>query len=132
MPVIGNSGAPLEHLSPGTWFTRRLRVLEPTFFVNGAKGGEVRERALGPPTRPLAHRGPRRLAAQGGKGGPYTALSKRHFRSSSREGNRAAKSWWLVMIPVVVNGPFGLPPPRSADVAPVPLAVGLHLRRWAR
>jgi hypothetical protein len=30
-----------------------------------------------------------------------------------------------VWIPVVVNGPVGLPPPRSADVAPVPLAAVL-------
>jgi hypothetical protein len=30
-----------------------------------------------------------------------------------------------IKIPVVVNGPVGLPPPRSADVAPVPLAVVL-------
>jgi hypothetical protein len=28
-------------------------------------------------------------------------------------------------IPVVVNGPVGLPPPRSADVAPVPLVAVL-------
>jgi hypothetical protein len=29
------------------------------------------------------------------------------------------------LIPVVVNGPAGLPPPRSADVAPVPLVAVL-------
>ena len=29
------------------------------------------------------------------------------------------------VIPVVVNGPVGLPPPRSADVAPVPLVAVL-------
>ena len=49
-----------------TWFTRRfvtLLGLEQSgftswnllFFANGAEVGGVRERALGPPTRPLAH-----------------------------------------------------------------------------
>jgi hypothetical protein len=32
---------------------------------------------------------------------------------------------YIKMIPVVVNGPVGLPPPRSADVAPVPLVAVL-------
>jgi hypothetical protein len=51
----------------------RLRVLVPTFFANGAEGGGVRERALGPPTHvthplPPGPGTPRRLlAAQGGR-----------------------------------------------------------------
>jgi hypothetical protein len=48
------------------WEQSRLHVLEPTFFVNGAEGGEVRERALGPPTHPQAPRGAWRRGA--GKG----------------------------------------------------------------
>jgi hypothetical protein len=50
------------------WSKVGLRVLEPTFFVHGAEGGEARERALGSPTHSLAHRGAWRLASfQGGK-----------------------------------------------------------------
>ena len=51
--MIGNSGAPLEHLvHPAVCNTlgfgaKRLHVLEPTFFANGAEVGGVRERALG-------------------------------------------------------------------------------------
>jgi hypothetical protein len=78
--VIGNSGAPLEHLASVTacntvslgaervGFTPWNQLGTYFFFANGAEGGGVRERALGPPTHPLAHRGPRCLAAQGGKG----------------------------------------------------------------
>jgi hypothetical protein len=71
-------GAPLEHLVHPqfvrlwVWEQSRLRVLEPTFFANGAEGGEVLERALGSPTHHLAQ--PRRLAAQGGTGELCTAL----------------------------------------------------------
>jgi hypothetical protein len=58
--MVGNSGAPLEHLvHPAVCSTlgfgaKRLHVLEPTFFANGAEVGGVRERALGSPTHPLA------------------------------------------------------------------------------
>jgi hypothetical protein len=48
------------------------------FFATGAvgpsEGGEVRERALGSPTHPLAHRGAWRHR-QGGKGELCTALT---------------------------------------------------------
>jgi hypothetical protein len=53
----------------------RLHVLEPTFFANGAEVGGVRERALGSPTRPLAHRGAwRRRAGRGGSAPPLLFL----------------------------------------------------------
>jgi hypothetical protein len=72
--MAGNSGAPLEHLASVTACNTvgleqsRLRVLEPTFFANGAEVGGVRGPGAGhggpnPPPGP-----PRRLAAQGGKG----------------------------------------------------------------
>jgi hypothetical protein len=48
----------------------RLRVLEPTFFANGAEVGGVRERALGSPTHPLAHRGAWRRRAGRGSSAP--------------------------------------------------------------
>jgi hypothetical protein len=76
MPMIGNSGAPLEHLvHPAVCKTvgleqSRLRVLEPTFFANGAGVGGVRERALGSPTRPPAHRGAWRRGAGRGSSAP--------------------------------------------------------------
>jgi hypothetical protein len=45
--------------------------LEPTFFANGAGAGGVRERALGSPTHPLAHRGAwRRKTGRGGSAPP--------------------------------------------------------------
>ena len=80
--MTGNSGAPLEHLASVTvcntlgFGAKRLRVLEPAFFANGAEVGGVRERALGPPTHPLAlgHRGAWGLGAQGGKGELDTAI----------------------------------------------------------
>jgi hypothetical protein len=52
----------------------RLRVLEPAFFANGAEVGGVRERALGSPTHPLAHRGAwRRRAGRGSSAPPLLA-----------------------------------------------------------
>jgi hypothetical protein len=48
----------------------RLRVLEPTFFANGAEVGGVRERALRSPTHPLAHRGAWRHRAGRGSSAP--------------------------------------------------------------
>jgi hypothetical protein len=54
----------------------RLRVLEPAFFANGAEVGGARKRALGPPTRPLVHRGAWRRRAGGG-GGLCTALKSK-------------------------------------------------------
>jgi hypothetical protein len=62
------------------WEQSRLRVLEPTssfFPANGAEGGrEVRERPLGPPTHPLAHRGAwRRRAGRGSSAPPLLPSS---------------------------------------------------------
>jgi hypothetical protein len=80
-PMTGNSGAPLAHLvhpavcKTGVWEQSRLHVLEPTFFRKWGRGGRIRERALGSPTHPLAHRGAWRLAAKNGKGELCTALS---------------------------------------------------------
>ena len=71
--MIGHSGAPLEHLvHPAVCKTvrmiaKQLHVLEPTFFANGAEVGGVRERALGSPTHPLAHRGAWRRKTGSGK-----------------------------------------------------------------
>jgi hypothetical protein len=74
--MIGNSGAPLEHLAPvtacdvlgcGAKSASRLGTYFFSQMGNWAEGGEVRERALWFPTHPLAGP-PRRLAAQGGKG----------------------------------------------------------------
>jgi hypothetical protein len=55
----------------------RLRVLEPTFFAKGAEVGGVRERALGSPTHPLAHRGAWRRRA----GSPGRGSSERQLRT---------------------------------------------------
>jgi hypothetical protein len=49
--------------------------LGPTFFANGAEGGEARERALGSPTHPLAHRSAWRHRA--GRGGSAPPLGPR-------------------------------------------------------
>jgi hypothetical protein len=82
VPMIGNSGAPLEHLvHPAVCEgldveQSRLHVLEPTFFANGAEVGGVRERALGPPTtQPLAHRGAWRRGAGRGSSVPPLDLT---------------------------------------------------------
>jgi hypothetical protein len=81
IPMIGNSGAPLEHLvHPAVCHgldveQSRLHVLEPTFFANGAEVGGARERALGPPTHPLAHRGAWRRRA--GRESPAPPLLKK-------------------------------------------------------
>jgi hypothetical protein len=78
-PIIGNSGAPLEHLvHPAVCKTEddsrdRLRVYKPTFFANGAEVGGVRERALGSPTHPLVHRGAWRRRAGRGSSAPPLA-----------------------------------------------------------
>jgi hypothetical protein len=79
VPMIGNSGAPLEHLvHPAVCETvsleqSRLHVLEPTFFRKWGRGGRGPGASPGvtnPPPGP-----PRRLAAQGGKGELCTALN---------------------------------------------------------
>jgi hypothetical protein len=44
--------------------------LEPTFFANGGEVGGVRERALGSPTHPLAHRGAWRRKTGRGSSAP--------------------------------------------------------------
>jgi hypothetical protein len=77
--MIGNSGAPLEHLASvtackplafGCGASRPSR-LGTIFFAHGAEGDEARERALGSPTHHLAHRGAwRRRAGRGGGSAP--------------------------------------------------------------
>jgi hypothetical protein len=78
--MIGHSGAPLEHLvHPAVCKTVRmiaqpLHVLKPTFFANGAAVGGVRERALGSPTHPQAHRGAWRRKTGRGSSAPPLCL----------------------------------------------------------
>jgi hypothetical protein len=75
-PMIGNSGAPLEHLvhpavcEAVSWEQSRLHVLEPIFFANGAEVGGVRGRAPGSPTHRLAHPGAWRRRAGRGSSAP--------------------------------------------------------------
>jgi hypothetical protein len=71
------SETPFEHMwlqsrfvRPWVWEQSRLHVLVPTFFANGAEGGEVWERALGSPTHPLVHRGAWRCRAGRGSSAP--------------------------------------------------------------
>jgi hypothetical protein len=83
--MIGNSGAPLEHLvHPAVcnalgFGAKRLRVLEPTFFANGAEVGGAREQALGSPTHPLAHRGAWRRKTGRGSSAPPLLTHGIHF-----------------------------------------------------
>jgi hypothetical protein len=78
--------------------------LEPTFFANGAGAGGVRERALGSPTHPLAHRGAwRRKTGRGGSAPPLPfgthlaaprALNRKYGRRhlmKTRPGDRARR-----------------------------------------
>jgi hypothetical protein len=52
--------------------------LEPTFFANGAAVGGVRERALGSPAHPLAHRGAwRRKTGRGSSAPPLLFRPRR-------------------------------------------------------
>ena len=88
--MAGNSEAPLEHLvHPAVCKTvrmiaDRLHVLEPTFFANGAEVGGVRERALGSPTHPLAHRGAWRRKTGRGSSAPPLLCWKNAVRPEAK------------------------------------------------
>jgi hypothetical protein len=90
--MTGNSGAPLEHLASVTvcntlgFGAKRLRVLEPAFFANGAEVGGVRERAPGSPTHPLAHRGAWRHRA--GRGSSAPPLMQVKVKQSTKNKNK--------------------------------------------
>jgi hypothetical protein len=53
--------------------------------------------------------------------GAHGGLNRHEPHTHTQDPAAAAEHGSLAAIPVVVNGPVGLPPPRSADVAPVPL-----------
>jgi hypothetical protein len=98
-PMIGYSGAPLEHLvHPAVCSTlgfgaKRLHVLEPTFFANGAEVGGVRERALGSPTHPLAHRGAwRRKTGRGSSAPPLPDMGRYAFGKASSDRRKLPSS----------------------------------------
>jgi hypothetical protein len=80
----------------------RLRVLEPTFFINGAEVGGVRGRALGPPTHPLVHRGAWRLAAQGA-GREGGALHRPYLQRTADSGIRRRGAWRLYICADALN-----------------------------
>jgi hypothetical protein len=63
-------------------------VLEPTFFANGAEVGGDRERALGSPTHPLAHRGAWRRKTGRGSSAPPLRLAAGRRRQWRQEGGR--------------------------------------------
>jgi hypothetical protein len=69
--------------------------LEPTFFAKGAEVGGVRERALGSPTHPLAHRGAMRGKTGRGSGAPPLVPRPRCPRTGSSESPAAGR--WNAM-----------------------------------
>jgi hypothetical protein len=71
----------------------RLHVLEPTFFANGAEVGGVRERALGSPNHPLAHRGAWRRRAGRGSSAPPLLWPLASTQFPGVWGARARARW---------------------------------------